>query len=489
MFFFSLTAFGAESEVITLMQGNSPSKPVMSGKIEYPKATQDAFIRSFYNKNINEEDKILKRYPAAIIHVTLEDCIALALKNNFKIKIANSEADEKKWIVRNRTSKYLPDFYYTYSISNLNGAFLAGGVIPTRVNETAIQDNFYVKWQLIDGGYRWFLRKAAKSKYDAAQKDAVFTREEVLKNVAISYYRLLATKLSIRVLLRNLSEFEAHLEINKARKSEFDILRSQAAIADAKQDLAKRYSEYGREQANLANLLGVEVSDKIIPQEEFIIKKTLVDKNLEIETLSQDAYMHRNDLEALRHEIKALENEKKTIYSKFLPRCDAYGSMGRVGTSRLGLMPSRQVGVLAYVPLGPGVAEYTDFKRYDALIDKANFELQDKYRDIQQGIITYYYAIRSSNMRAFDAEAEVAASDRSLEQAFYRLQKGGLYIDVLQTQVAKTDAKLNLINAIADYNVAQVNMLFGTGALSVYNLVERIDKNPIKEEMDARLEK
>lgn len=492
--FLSHIVYAAEEEPIFLNE--TPPAPKFnqgksSVKTEYKQSTKDAFIRSFYNKDIDVEPSIKERYKMPLIHVKLEDCIALALHNNFKIKISNAQESQYRWAFNNQTSKFLPNFFYSYSLSNLNGAFLAGGVIPTKVDETAVIDNFWVTWNLFDGGYRIFQRKAAKSQYESAKKSVIFTREEILRNVATSYYRLLSYKLSLRVLLRNQEEIEAHIEINKKNGSKFDILRSEAALAEAKQKLAKKYSDYRSEQANFANILGVDVLDSILPVEDRIVKKTLIDKDIGIEELSQTAYINRNDLEALRLKIKVFENEKKSIYSNFVPHADGFATMGRVGTARLDLMSSRQVGLLATVPMGKnlGVGDYTEFKRYDSMIDEANYNLQNRYRDIQQNIICDYYGSKSASMRAKDAEEQTAASDKALEQAFSRLMSGGLYIDVLQTQASKTDAKLNLINAIADYNIFQVNQLFNTGAISVYNLIDNQEQDPVREEMDARLEK
>ena len=56
--------------------------------------------------------------------------------------------------------------------------------------------------------------------------------------------------------------------------------------------------------------------------------------------------------------------------------------------------------------------------------------------------------------------------------AFLRLREGeGIYIDVIQAQTTKTRANINLIDATIQYNIAQVNLLFNTGTISVFNLL------------------
>ena len=491
--FCGLVSYSSEKPVFfeAPLGGKSQKMPIQSAKTEFHPSTQDSFIRSFYDKNIEEEPIIQKRYAMPIKHVTLEDCIAIAMEKNFKMKIFNAKESQWRWAFRNQTAQFAPSIFYGYDISNLNGAFLAGGVIPTRVNETPIESNFYLRFPLFDGGYRIFKRKSVKNQYDASKKDVGYTREQVLRDVSVSYYRLLAYKLGVRVLLRNYEEIQAQVMIAKKNGSEFDILRSEAFLSAASQLLSKKYAEYRTEQSAFANLLGVDVLDLVLPSEEVITQKTLVDKKLDIESIYQVAYQSRPDLDSMRLKIKSLENEKKTLYAGFAPHLDGYGSMGNVGTHRLGMIPSREIGVLFTMPFGRnmGAYEYTECNRYDSLIDEAKYNLQNHSRNIEQDIITAYYAINNSSQRSFDAEEQVVTSDKSLLMAFERLEKGGLYVDVWQTQLSKTDAKLNLINAIADYNVAQVNQLFNMGAISVYNLTENIAPNPVKEEMDIRLEK
>lgn len=489
---FSSVVYAAQE---TIFLTDKPSPPDFKIRkvlpTDYNPATKASFLRSFYNQGIDEETSLIKRYKNPMIHVSLEDCLAIALEKNFNIKIATAKEDQWKWAFKYQTGRFFPDAFYSYSLSNLNGAFLAGGVIPTRVNETPVTDNFWLKWTVFDGGYRIFQRRAVKNLYDSSKQDLVYTREDVLRNVATSYYRLLSYKLGVRVLLRNVEEIEAQLEINKKNGVEFDVLRAQASLAEARQRLTRKYSECRTEQVTLANILGIDVEDCVLPAEESIVQKTLIERNLDIETLYQTAYQFRPDLESLRLKVKSLENEKKSYYSGFVPQADAFASMGRVGTARLGLVPSRAVGLIATVPFGHnfGISEYTTLNRYDSLIDEARYNLENRSRDVHQNILTTYYAINSSNQRSLDAEEQVVAADKALEQAFVRLENRGLYIDVWQTQLSKADAKINLITAVADYNIAQVNQLFNTGAISVYNLTENIRPDPLREEMDVRLEK
>lgn len=452
---------------------------------------REDFISKLYNNKIDigiEINKYFKKDTPKVL--SLEDCVALAMENNFNIKILRTREDQKKWEYQNNRTEWLPTASWYGTMYNLNGFFIAGGVIPAEVEESPIISQFMLDWKLFDGTNRIFSIKSKKNLYSAAKKDVQFTQSEVLKNTVIDYYTLLGYKLGIEVLTQNLLESKAQLEINKQNLeagigTKFDVLRADAAVALAEQRLTESYNLYRAAQARLANTLGIQVITAVFPKENEVNMKTLVDKNLEINDLSDMACESRPDIEALRLKIKSLENQKITYYSGFIPSVSVYGGVGNVGTNDLGLSPlNKQVGIVSKWTLGNnlGLNEYTQFKTFDAKICGAKLELQDKYRNIQQNIIKAYYEAQTSRERVDYAEQQVESADESLRLAFLRLESGiGIYVDVLQSQSAKVDAKINLIRAIIDYNIAQANMLFEMGAISPCNLLSSAENEKIKE--------
>lgn len=443
---------------------------------------REDFISKLYNNKIDVGIEINKYFKNDIPKpANLEDCIEIAMENNFNIKILRTRENQRKWEYQNDRAQLLPTASWYGTTYNLNGHFLAGGVLPTRVEETSLISNYMLDWKIFDGTNRIFSIKSKKSLYSASKKDVQFTQEEVLKNTAIGYYTLLGSKLGIEVLTQNLRESEAQLEINKQNLeagigTKFDVLRAEAEVARAQQRLTESYNFYRQSQANLANILGIEVFTAVFPIEDEVDLHTLVDKNLDINQISAMALESRPDLEAIRFKIKSLEYQKKTYYSGFIPSLSAYGGLGNVGTNDLGMFPlNKQVGAVVNWTLGKnlGFNEYTQFKTFDAKICEAKLELVNRHRNIEQNIIKSYYEAQTARERVNYAQEQVKAADESLRLAFLRLESGiGIYVDVLQSQSAKVDAKINLIRAIIDYNIAQSNMLFEMGAISTCNLLK-----------------
>lgn len=472
----SLISFAKEPDVIYLQQTDIKGIP------QNQKVSDDGFVKSFYNKPIDvgiEINEYLR--PEKVLPVSLEDCICLAMEHNLDIKSSKAREKQFLWDYKNQKTKYYPDASYLFTLSNLNGAFLAGGVIPVLVNESPYQSQFWLDWVLYDGGYRSNKKKAAKNMYTSSQKEVAFTKEEVLRNTSISYYRMLGYKLKIEILTRNIEEIEKQLEINKKLDASYNTNRSETALEGAKDKLFSAYRAYRTEQANLANILGIDVDMAIYPIDTRLYKVSLNNPNYTIEDLSSMALISRQDIEAIRLKIKALKCEQKTLTSEYLPNIAAHGMIGNVGNHRLGTYESRWVGLTMNYPFGKGfgAGTYTDYQRYNALIETARIELENKLRDIRQNIITSYYGIKISQDRINTSIEQVEKANKTLYLGLLRLQAGGLYGDVLRSQDDKTNARINLVDSVVDYNISQINMLFDTGAMSVYNLLQSKEVVPI----------
>lgn len=464
------------------------------------KTKQKDFIQNLQSDDINVVIEINKYFiDDQLCPVDLQDCLALALKNNFNIRIFGTRATQGKWNYKNTFAAFFPNASIRSQLNRLNGDFIVGGVAPLYVNESPFWNILRLDWVLYQGGARFHRMNAQKSRYYGTIKNLEYQKQQVLRDAAVSYYNLLGLKLGIEILTRNLKETRAQQKLTTQNfeagiGTKFDVLRAKAEVAQAEQRLISSYNVFRLEQANLANILGVNVFTSLLPVEEDVEKKKLMDEELSMQDISKLAMRARPDLNSQRFEIKALLNDKKRIFSGFLPTVDTFWQSGWVGTSKDGSGPSNSFGIGMTIPIvgtNFAVEEYTRLKEIDAVINEARLSLRNSARKIQQDIVSSFYSTKTAEERVEAAKEEVIAADESLRLAFLRLEAGlGIYVDVLQSQTAKTDAKINLIRAIIDHNIAQVNLLFDSGTISAGNILKDYDKYlsrkytpPTKEEL------
>ena len=184
--------------------------------------------------------------------------------------------------------------------------------------------------------------------------------------------------------------------------------------------------------------------------------------------------VNRKDIAEKKALIKALEEEKKVVYSQFLPNFTLQYERANVGTVRLGLRQNDTLYFNIEVPIGKnlGIGTYQHLKSYDAKIKQAKFELMNLKRNIKENIINSYYESETNLKNIEVNKKEIEAADESLKNAMARMMIGeATFLDVLNAQKDKTQARITFITNIIDYNKSQVQLLFDAGAISTNSVL------------------
>ena len=85
---------------------------------------------------------------------------------------------------------------------------------------------------------------------------------------------------------------------------------------------------------------------------------------------------------------------------------------------------------------------------------------------------------------SFGSEKEVSAAKLSLDMSLVQLDVGeATFLDVLEAQSTKTQARQGLIFNVIEYNCAQVQLLFDAGIITVGDIIEKLSIEQI-DEMD-----
>lgn len=414
-----------------------------------------------------------------LVAIDLARALDTALHNNFDIKILQQKQDNAKWVYYESVSDYLPDFGYSFDIARYTGEFLAGNIIAILVNETPIQSKLFMDWDIFDGMERVYNVRSNKHLYKKSKFDAEFTTDEALRDTAVKYYTLLGFKIEIEIYTVNLEQRKAQLKINYDRfkagvGTKFDVLRAEANVAQAEQELIDAYNKFRLAQADLANTLGVSIFTPLFPVERDLDEKTLIDSTIDLESLANIAIDNRPDLKAQRHNVIAFESQKRSNYSEYIPTLNITSQLSSQGTSKINPRRGGFVkGTLNWdFASGLGFKGVADIKAADASLQEQKLTLINKTREVKEKVLTSYYNSIASKEKIQAAQEEAKASNESLRLAVLRLETGiGLFVDVLQAQFNATEAKVELIRAIIDYNIAQVELLFDTGVISVGNLL------------------
>ena len=173
--------------------------------------------------------------------IDLIDAINTGLENSSSYKISKYQKQYSDWEFRNKLSEFLPDISYSFSLSDLKGEFLVGGILPRYVHETVYSSTFTTDIEILNIK-RVFDSIQLKNQQKSQKHNQNYTKEDLIFRVATAYYELLQKKTEIEIYRYNLIEAEEQNKYNQAlydigEGTRFDILRSQTEVETAKSDL------------------------------------------------------------------------------------------------------------------------------------------------------------------------------------------------------------------------------------------------------------
>lgn len=445
-------------------------------------AGDDSVFAQQRQKEIDKE--LEKNLNITLVPITLEKCLKIAVSNNYNIKQKKAVERQNFWNEANAYSRLLPNLQYSYTSEWLSGTYLVGGIVPDYVSENPLSSFMTLDWSAFERGRVIFDVIQRRYLHQSAEALLKFSRDETILNTAVSYYELLQRKAELDIYTTNVVDRQAQLDLTTARYNagagtRFDIYRAEAELARAKQEFITAFNSIRVAQAKLANYMGIDVTIPVYPEEISIIKKQLLDE--ELDCLIDKSKTARQDLIAERKQIEALKTERNAIFTEFVPDVKFTYVHARYGTRRAGTFPSDTFSINIVAPLGKnlGINTLTQVKSANYKIKSEQLNLIKHSRNIEENIITSTQKAKSASERIESSKKEVFASDKSLESSIVLMNVGEqTFIDVLQAQSLKVNAQVGLTQNITDFNISQVQILFDTGIISIDGVLNGIYKSP-----------
>lgn len=432
------------------------------------------------SEEVKVEEEIKEHFKETPVFVSLDECIGVALNNNFNIKVSASTYKSADYDFKNALAQFLPNVTLQGYTIYYNGQVLVGAALVEKFDELALSGTILVQHDLTDGGRQIFEAKAAKLRARAGLKSMDHTINDVILNTAVEYYRLLEYKISIEVYLKNLYERTAQLKLTETQwkagvGTKFDVIRSKSEQAQAEQKLMIALNDFRVAQARLANVMGIEVNTALIPIEIEAKEYNLVDESLSIEELFEIAKNSRNDVKSQENTIKSMRQDKLAIYTEFFPHARIFYQNQYQGTARLGVYPNNVLGAYLDIPIGDrlGVGTVMKAKALQSQIDARCYSLTQLLRDIKESIVRNFYNSIILKDRIGIAKRQVEYASDSVRLAELRMEAGeGILIDVIQAQTLKTNARIELLTTIMEYNINQIRLLYDNGTISFENITK-----------------
>ncbi len=402
------------------------------------------------------------------VEMNLQDAMVRAFNTNPAIKISGYEKDSARAALNAaRAGRGITIV--------ANGSAHRGGYDDEWYNKTGGVakygeriDNSYsnsvtATMPLYTGGRLSGAIKSAKAGYKAAVVGVQKSYNDMRSTVTNGYFGVLQAdnmqklgRESVARLAEHLKDVKAQYDVGVVAK--VDVLRSEVELANAQQSLIKAENAYDLAEANLNKIVGLPLATPLKLENNLVYNPYEKDLAYCLDFASKN----RPELEQARQGVEAARGAVRMARSGYQPQISAIASQNWVtGDKHWPADEESNWTVGVNVSLNVFDTGVTRAKAHGAEADY--FKAQEAYRDTVDAVMldvrSNYLNLREAEKRIHTTEVAVAQAEEDYRIAQVRYMAGvGTNTDVLDAQVALTDAQTNYLQSVYDYNTSKTNL-------------------------------
>lgn len=383
---------------------------------------------------------------AAPTQLTLQESIDFALKNSATIQIAGKDKEQSQWSVSEAKAGKLP----TVSLgSNYN--FQDGGQ-----NSNSLRMN----WQVYNGGRTDAKIDQAEIGVTGAELDVEKTKQQVALNTTTGYYSVLEAKNMLAVNQQTVDNLKTHLSIVQNKYdvgvvAKSDLLRAEVEVANAQQNLIKAQNQYDLAVAALLNTINMDADTEIELSGDLQYE---ADTRTMADAIAQ-AKQNRPEIAKAKTAIDSAAKGVEIAEGGKLPSVSLSASTGWNDS----LLPNGDndwsVGLSASWNVFDAGVTKAQINQAEVTRTKAQLQAEQINDSVEQEVRESYLSMKEAEKRLETSNVAVTKANEDLYIAQERYKAGvGTNLDVIDAQLAFTQAKTNHVQALYDYNVNKAKL-------------------------------
>ena len=388
------------------------------------------------------------------VELNLQDAMERAFNTNPAITIAGYERDSARANYNAaRQSRGI-------SISGYDDGSWLGDKFTKQIGNNHA-NGLSASMPLYTGGKLSGTIKQAKAGYLISEQGVQKAYNDMRSTVTNGYFGMLQAdnmqklgRESVDRLTDHLKNVQAQYDVGVVAR--VDVLRSQVELANAKQSLIQAENAYQIAEANLNKIVGLPMDTQLKLDD--ILVYSPYEKDLPY--CLNYAADHRPELEQAKQNVEAAKGALRVAISGHMPQVAAVAEQNWSDKNWPG-DENGNWGVGVTVNLNIFDTGVTNSKIHGAEADLA--KAHENYRDavdvVNLDVRTNYLGLREAEKRIDTTHLAVSQAEEDYRIAQLRYMNGvGTNTDVLDAQVALTDAKTNYLKALYDYNTCKTDL-------------------------------
>ena len=301
----------------------------------------------------------------------------------------------------------------------------------------------------------------AKANYKSYALGETKAYIEMKKTATDGYFSLLQAGNMENLYQDSVNQLEEHLKNVQAQYdvgvvAKVDVLRSEVSLANAQQQLIQATNNYDVAEASLNKIIGTSLDTTLKLKDS--LQYTPYENDMQY--CLDYASMNRAELEQSRLAIDAAKGAVKVAKSGFLPKVTASAteSWGGSGSNWPGDDKENwSVGIGATMNIFDSGVTLSKVHAAEEKLLQAEETYRDTVNSVELEVRSNYLGLREAEKRISTTQVAVAKAEEDFHIAQVRYMAGvGTNLDVIDAQVALTEAKTNFVNALYDYNTSKI---------------------------------
>ncbi len=397
------------------------------------------------------------------VSLTLEEAVALALRDNRDILLKSEDVKKAKAKISEARSGLFPNFAVGAGWSDVRGLYSKD--VSGFSAQAGVSQVIYAGGRVINA------IKAGEYNYIATQAVLDKTKLETVLDIKKAYYALLLTERYREINKAIVENTQEHLAFVQARfsggqASESDVIRMRSSLADVIRAYQISLNQTDSAQALLNNLLFLDKDTRIKPEGELSCEP----KEIAFDRAFLQALQSRPEIRQLEAQKNAASRNIEIAKAGNRPQMSAawdYYSSSHLATGTAKNQNDYNVlGIAVNWPIFDG--RLTKSKVDQAIIDLKEAQLlkEKSVKDIALELKTVYLELKDS-MEKVKAVSEQAGVYKDNLSVIEKKQKAGLAsgLDLHDAQLSYNVALFNRIQANYDYLIAKIKFDKATGGM------------------------
>jgi outer membrane protein TolC len=408
----------------------------------------------------------------------LKSAIVFALENNFTIRQARERIKQQEGVEIQVQARQIPNVGAAGSYTG-NARDISAYAPPD--NDRAWSIVLQARQVIYAGGGVVASVKGARLTREAAVLELQGIINEQLLAVRTQFYGVLLAREKIKVQEENVHLFEQQLKDARSRfdagtTSNFEVLRAEVALANGRPPLIQARNDYRIAIEQLRQVLGFVTTygGNVTKVPEFAGSlEAGAQVNYQLTDALAAAHANRPELQRLARLQDAGEQNVRTNRAAYLPEVDLVGSYNWTRGPTMAGWNGRRDGWIAGLQAQWNIF---DGRATAGRVIQARSQLEQTKLSLAETTLGVEVEVRRAYSSLVEAWELVEASNKVVEQAQEALRLANVrysagtatQLDVLTSQVALTEARLNQLQAYYGYNVALAGMRQAVGQADEY---------------------